>query len=78
MLCGSLLWCCQARDKARKDAAQFAADSLEKLSDMTKTPTSQLKFVMDAWKQVRSAAGKGSRQGCGCGVEARGGFGILL
>eukprot|EP00878_Enallax_costatus_P014217 GHUV01014871.1.p2 GENE.GHUV01014871.1~~GHUV01014871.1.p2 ORF type:complete len:161 (+),score=54.01 GHUV01014871.1:445-927(+) len=42
----------KARDKARKDAAQFAADSLEKLSDMTKTPTSQLKFIMDAWKQV--------------------------
>eukprot|EP00775_Hariotina_reticulata_P011699 gene11699-11843_t len=42
----------KARDKARKDAAQFAAESLERLSDMTKTPTSQLKFIMDAWGQV--------------------------
>jgi hypothetical protein len=42
----------QARDKARKDAAHFEAESLEKLSDMTKTPTSQLKFIKDAWRQV--------------------------
>eukprot|EP00879_Flechtneria_rotunda_P014450 GHRR01015099.1.p1 GENE.GHRR01015099.1~~GHRR01015099.1.p1 ORF type:complete len:471 (+),score=115.95 GHRR01015099.1:168-1580(+) len=42
----------KARDKARKDAATFAAEHLEKLSDMTKTPTSQLKFIMDAWGQV--------------------------
>jgi ariadne-1 len=45
----------QAREKARKDAAQFEAESLEKLSDMTKTPTSQLKFIKDAWRQVGSA-----------------------
>ncbi|WIA08252.1 hypothetical protein OEZ85_007696 [Tetradesmus obliquus] len=42
----------KARDKARKDAAQFEAESLEQLSDMTKTPTSQLKFIKDAWRQV--------------------------
>lgn len=39
--------------QARKDAAQFAATQLETLSDKTKTPTSQLKFIMDAWAQVR-------------------------
>jgi hypothetical protein len=50
------LFTLQARDKARKDAAQFEAESLEKLSDMTKTPTSQLKFIKDAWRQVRSEA----------------------
>jgi hypothetical protein len=38
--------------QARKDAAQFAATQLETLSDTTKTPTSQLKFIMDAWAQV--------------------------
>lgn len=38
--------------QARKDAAQFAATQLETLSDKTKTPTSQLKFIMDAWAQV--------------------------
>lgn len=48
-----LLSSLQARDKARKDAAQFEAESLEQLSDMTKTPTSQLKFIKDAWRQVR-------------------------
>jgi len=63
----------KARDKARKDAAQFAAESLERLSDMTKTPTSQLKFIMDAWGQVghwgqcgtsrRGWEGAGRRQG---------------
>jgi hypothetical protein len=45
----------KARDKARKDAAAFAADSLERLSDATKTPTSQLKFIMDGWAQARAA-----------------------
>ena len=43
--------------QARKDAAQFAATQLETLSDKTKTPTSQLKFIMDAWAQVRGARG---------------------
>jgi hypothetical protein len=40
--------------QARKDAASFAANQLETLSDTTKTPTSQLKFIMDAWAQVRT------------------------
>lgn len=43
--------------QARKDAAQFAATQLETLSDKTKTPTSQLKFIMDAWAQVRGQTG---------------------
>ena len=30
----------------------MSADSLEKLSEVTKTPTSQLKFIMDAWSQI--------------------------
>lgn len=61
----------KARDKARKDAAQFAADHLEKLSDMTKTPTSQLKFIMDAWKQVGIEGGDMSVHVCAaehCGL----------
>ena len=40
--------------QARKDAVSFAANRLETLSDKTKTPTSQLKFIMDAWGQVRT------------------------
>ncbi|GAX74338.1 hypothetical protein CEUSTIGMA_g1787.t1 [Chlamydomonas eustigma] len=42
----------KARDKAISDAGRVSTDSLEKLSDMTKTPTSQLKFIMDAWHQI--------------------------
>jgi len=38
--------------QARQDAAKFAATRLETLSDKTKTPTSQLKFITDAWGQV--------------------------
>ena len=36
---------------------------LEKLSELTATPTSQLKFVLDAWAQV-SHAGYGLVHSC--------------
>ena len=39
--------------QAKVDAAKVSADWLERLSEMTKTPTSQLRFIMDAWSQVR-------------------------
>lgn len=42
----------RAREKARQDRDKISGDSLEKLSDMSKTPTSQLKFIMDAWNQI--------------------------
>jgi ariadne-1 len=42
----------KARDKARQEAARTAGEALEALSDLTRTPTSQLKFIMDAWAQV--------------------------
>lgn len=38
--------------QAKVDAAKVSADWLERLSEMTKTPTSQLRFIMDAWSQV--------------------------
>ncbi|KIY99471.1 putative E3 ubiquitin-protein ligase ARI7 [Monoraphidium neglectum] len=43
----------KARDKARQEAARTAGEALEQLSDLTRTPTSQLKFIMDAWAQVK-------------------------
>ena len=42
----------KARDKARQEAARTAGEALEALSDLTRTPTSQLRFIMDAWAQV--------------------------
>lgn len=33
-------------------AAHDALSTLEKLSELTATPTSQLKFIFDAWQQV--------------------------
>mmetsp|Transcript_12046 Transcript_12046/g.25888 ORF Transcript_12046/g.25888 Transcript_12046/m.25888 type:complete len:532 (+) Transcript_12046:91-1686(+) len=42
----------KARDKAKSDAASTAKQQLEVLSECTKTPVSQLKFVMDAWHQI--------------------------
>ncbi|GIL57550.1 hypothetical protein Vafri_12725 [Volvox africanus] len=42
----------KAREKARCDARKASKDSLEKLADITKTPTSQLKFINEAWNQI--------------------------
>jgi hypothetical protein len=35
---------------------EFAESKIEKLSELTATPTSQLKLVLDAWAQVGSFA----------------------
>ncbi|KAG1674307.1 hypothetical protein FOA52_013496 [Chlamydomonas sp. UWO 241] len=42
----------KARDTAKVSAAEVSSKWLDKLSDLTKTPTSQLKFIMDAWAQI--------------------------
>ncbi|KAF5836210.1 hypothetical protein DUNSADRAFT_6276 [Dunaliella salina] len=42
----------KARNKAKADQARISADWLERLSEQTKTPSSQLKFIMDAWSQI--------------------------
>mmetsp|Transcript_2487 Transcript_2487/g.6456 ORF Transcript_2487/g.6456 Transcript_2487/m.6456 type:complete len:589 (+) Transcript_2487:139-1905(+) len=44
----------RARKKAQEDLVLHSEDStmMEKLSELTKTPTSQLKFITDAWSQV--------------------------
>eukprot|EP00197_Chlamydomonas_leiostraca_P004716 CAMPEP_0202867712 /NCGR_PEP_ID=MMETSP1391-20130828/9582_1 /ASSEMBLY_ACC=CAM_ASM_000867 /TAXON_ID=1034604 /ORGANISM="Chlamydomonas leiostraca, Strain SAG 11-49" /LENGTH=627 /DNA_ID=CAMNT_0049547775 /DNA_START=210 /DNA_END=2089 /DNA_ORIENTATION=+ len=42
----------KARNKAKQDAARVSADWLERLSEQTHLPTSQLKFIMDAWAQI--------------------------
>jgi ariadne-1 len=47
----------KARDKAKSDMDKISNDLLEKLSDSTKTPTSQLKFILDAWHQVQAGRG---------------------
>lgn len=43
----------RARNKAKLDAMHVNTTQLEKLSAQTHLPTSQLKFVTDAWAQVR-------------------------
>ncbi|KXZ55686.1 hypothetical protein GPECTOR_2g1236 [Gonium pectorale] len=42
----------KAREKARVDAGKVSKDWLEQLADITKTPTSQLKFINEAWNQI--------------------------
>ena len=42
----------QARKTALQQLARFRAEQIEALSERTATPTSQLKFVEDAFKQV--------------------------
>ncbi|GFR48822.1 hypothetical protein Agub_g10775 [Astrephomene gubernaculifera] len=42
----------KAREKARTDASKVSKDWLEQLADITKTPTSQLKFINEAWNQI--------------------------
>ncbi len=43
----------KARNKARTDVQAQIKKFIEDLSEHTKTPTSQLKFIFDAWEQVR-------------------------
>ncbi|MEW5317617.1 MAG: hypothetical protein WDW38_008901 [Sanguina aurantia] len=42
----------KSRDKARQDHAKVNGEWLVRLSETTKTPTSQLKFALDAWDQI--------------------------
>eukprot|EP00798_Chlamydomonas_sp_ICE-L_P010388 gene10388-8330_t len=42
----------KARDKAIVDAGKVCGATLEKLSETSLTPTSQLKFISDAWNQI--------------------------
>lgn len=42
----------KAREKAKELAAQVKKDSLESISNITRTPTSQLKFINDAYDQI--------------------------
>ncbi len=52
-VCVCVCVCTQARVDTQGSIAQF----IETLSEQTKTPTSQLKFILTAWEQVR---GKGT------------------
>ena len=42
--------------QAQQKMKELAGSQLETLSEITATPTSQLKFVTDAWSQVPPAA----------------------
>ena len=42
----------KARAQARRLAQHAAEGQLHRLSELTATPTSQLKFISDAWDQV--------------------------
>ncbi|EFJ49570.1 hypothetical protein VOLCADRAFT_59371 [Volvox carteri f. nagariensis] len=42
----------KAREKARTDASKVSKEWLDHLADITKTPTSQLKFINEAWNQI--------------------------
>ena len=39
-------------EQALKQSAEFLANKIEALSELTATPTSQLKLVADAWAQA--------------------------
>lgn len=42
----------KAWEKAKVDASKVSADWLEQLADCAKTPTSQLKFINEAWHRI--------------------------
>ena len=50
----------KAKAQARRLAQHAAEGQLHRLSELTATPTSQLKFISDAWDQVRHP-GNGAR-----------------
>ena len=60
-----------SRGAARKEAEHAARVQLLELSEATATPTSQLKFICDAWDQVRPAGTprRRSRASACCSVE---------
>lgn len=65
--------------QARSDASKVSKEWLEHLADITKTPTSQLKFINEAWNQVgqqRLGAVK-ARDGVGQGEERCGANGRM-
>ena len=41
--------------QAQQKMAELQGNKLENLSEITATPTSQLKFITDAWCQVRAS-----------------------
>lgn len=51
MLSSPFLWSLQALQQVEK----FKGEQQEILSERTATPTSQLKFIVDAWMQVGRA-----------------------
>jgi len=44
--------------QAQQKMAELQGNKLETLSEITATPTSQLKFITDAWCQVRAPQSK--------------------
>ena len=46
----------KAMMKARAQAQDTSERQLHRLSELTATPTSQLKFICDAWDQVRPSS----------------------
>ena len=49
-----LIGCCECAPQAQQKMAELQGSKLENLSEITATPTSQLKFITDAWSQVRA------------------------
>jgi hypothetical protein len=64
--------------QAKQDLGKASRDWLEQLADSTKTPTSQLKFIVEAWNQVRQEERDVRRHGhhsscCSQEVQAKNG-----
>lgn len=53
--------CARGGAQALSTMRDFQEKLLEKLSEITMTPTSQLRFLLDAWLQARAAPGPLSR-----------------
>ncbi len=55
--------CARGGAQALSTMRDFQEKLLEKLSEITMTPTSQLRFLLDAWLQARAAPGPASHAG---------------
>ncbi len=65
--CPSFHSLCNNPCQARSDASKVSKEWLEHLADITKTPTSQLKFINEAWNQVGDTHARWTGAGTGRG-----------
>ena len=52
LFCIYVVFVLDAFVKAKQDCARMQEELMERLSNLSKMPTSQLRFIVDAWNQI--------------------------